>query len=725
MNGDLGHALVDQSPFDYAQLPIHRNPSHSQPTDSSHSSRPTSPSMQEKPLTSLPHFSATSATMSEEPGRQGSLPSESGTTPADALDSRLDRSSSPWRLAIQLAAYATGWAIVLPMEFERLFQARQTADPFAAWLSGFNIDTTLPGLVLLVAPFFWFPRNVILIRRRQKTRRRNATNPQNKHAVAMPTDRGGLGLSFLLATIVGVTSLAVSVGIGSTPARGPGASRLVDLPPAYHDEYSYLFQARTFLAGRTWFPSHAALPELFDQMHVLNEGRFASRYFPGTGLWMAPFVAIDHPYWGHWLAGAVVAMFVFGIGRELSGNGVGFLAGLLTALSPAMGLFSNALLAHHPTLVGLGLFVFTFLRFQRTLSARDAVLAGVGLSFAMLCRPMTAAGVGLPFGIWLVWWLYSGKLPPAGASFRRRLWLTSAVGLPVLSGLTILAAYNHSVTGKWSTTPYQIYTDTYTPRHVYGFNNVKRGERNLGPRVIDNYDTWAENLTPALAVENAKNRIVSSLQWTLGIVPLAMAGVVFVLAIGSMDPRWRLIGAGILSLHIVHIPYWYDGIMHFHYVFESGPLWCLVFATASGVLWQWWQVAGRTLMPIWWNGLIAAALLVTYTACDPLWSPSRITSGIQQLAFSRQKYAAFREMIEQEVVDRPALVLVEPDPADRHIEYITNDPDLSGPVLFGHYDPDKRKLADIVNTFPSRACYLFQPQDGRLLRIQRTKTPTR
>ncbi len=55
------------------------------------------------------------------------------------------------------------------------------------------------------------------------------------------------------------------------------------LPPAIHDEYSYLFQARTFLEGRTWLPGFPQHPELFDQMHVLNEGRFASRYFPATG----------------------------------------------------------------------------------------------------------------------------------------------------------------------------------------------------------------------------------------------------------------------------------------------------------------------------------------------------------------------------------------------------------------------------------------------------------
>ena len=142
------------------------------------------------------------------------------------------------------------------------------------------------------------------------------------------------------------------------------------------------------------------MPELFDQMHVLNEGRFASRYFPGVGLWLAPFLAIGHPYWGQWLAGGLTAFFIFWAGRELAGNRVGLTAGLLTALSPGMGLFSNLLLSHEPTMAALAVFLFAFVRFMRTGRASDALWAGCGLSFAMLCRPMTAAGFGLPFGVW-------------------------------------------------------------------------------------------------------------------------------------------------------------------------------------------------------------------------------------------------------------------------------------------------------------------------------------
>ena len=92
------------------------------------------------------------------------------------------------------------------------------------------------------------------------------------------------------ARLLGAISLALFVlSVGMTWAIG---REFAEMPPAFHDEYSYIFQAKTFLAGRAYFTPHSH-SEFFDQMHVLNDdGVFASRYFPGVGLWLAPWVAI-------------------------------------------------------------------------------------------------------------------------------------------------------------------------------------------------------------------------------------------------------------------------------------------------------------------------------------------------------------------------------------------------------------------------------------------------
>jgi hypothetical protein len=195
----------------------------------------------------------------------------------------------------------------------------------------------------------------------------------------------------------------------------------------------------------------------------------------------------------------------------------------------------------------------------------------------MLCRPMTAAGFGLPFGAWFLWSLLAGirrqpvsdatapassPLPPNGR-LRRAVCLT----IPLVVSLAAVFYYDRTITGNDLVSPDQLDTDTYTPRHGDGFNNVVRGERRLGPKVLDNYDRWAENLTPRLAAENVARRAAASARWTLGIVPLATAPVVFVLAVRwRVDWRWRRITAAVVTLHAVNVPYWFVGIMNWHCV---------------------------------------------------------------------------------------------------------------------------------------------------------------
>jgi 4-amino-4-deoxy-L-arabinose transferase-like glycosyltransferase len=512
----------------------------------------------------------------------------------------------------------------------------------------------------------------------------------------------------LLSLLVGIVSLAASLAVGA---------RFDDLPPAYHDEYSYLFQARTFLAGQVSFPSHVAA-RLFDQMHVLNEGQFASRYFPGAGLWMAPFVAAGHPYWGHWLAGGICAALMFWIARELAGDAAGLIAGLVTALSPGMALFSNLLLAHHPTLVGLGIFVLGFLRMVRSANWGWGLISGTGLAFAMICRPMTAAGVALPFGIWFLYrclrWLQArrraGDVSPRIG--RPVLSLAAALALPLILTLASLFPYNKSITGDGWLTPYSQYTSLHTPSHVYGFNNVERGRQHQGPRVIENYDKWAENLTPVLAITNAGIRWSASWKWTLGLMPMTLALCGGLVLCRRLPAGTWLIFAAILSLHAVHIPYWFVGMEDQHYVFEAGPLWAVWVAVVTVEAARVWNATGQRMMFAWWAILLAAAVVMNWTIGSgqptALKLSAPLKQGIERVAFARRKHGRFAQIVARRAVSVPALVLVEADPADRHIDYVSNSPDLQSPVLIGHYLPNLVPIAEVRRLFPDRKLFLYR-----------------
>ncbi len=639
----------------------------------------------------------------------------------DNVSARTRTGSSRWSVAFW-SAWLAAAGLVVWNEWPRwLSSAEENA---VGWQSDPHVDWTPFVPVLLLAIPLWLIRHPLLDRPPRLWSLVGQWLDESCPTPDQPTPVAQHVRAFGLSALVAASGFAMSWHVGQ---------QFGDLPPAYHDEYSYLFQAQTFLAGRLSFPSFEPMPELFDQMHVLNEGRFASRYFPGAGVWIAPFLWMGDAWWGHWTAHALAAFLVFWIGRHLANNRVGLLAGLLMAVSPGVGLFSNLLLAHHPTLVGLLMFVITFLKLRMSLryGARAwdwALLAGTGLTYAMLCRPMTAAGVGLPFGLWFGWWILTGPATPHrlgipgqwNVPILMRLQVALAMVLPLAIGFAVLFGYNAAVTGDALVTPYQQYTDIYTPRHVYGFNNRVRGEAALGPKVLEHYDTWAENLTPALATKNAWRRSVFSLRWTLGIVPLVMIAVVFLLTINRWSSDWWLIAAAIISLHVVHLPYWFEGIMGWHYVFESAPFWLLLFAGMLDKLQRVWKSTERPWMPLWGLSLISMSVLVNLVTIVPLW-PARIDVGIAEVAFSRKRYAAFEQTVQQFVGDRRAFVLIQPDPSDRHMDYVVNDPGLQNQVLYGRYRPNVTVTSEIATLFPDRDFWMFDAATGEVTLLSRSR----
>lgn len=527
-------------------------------------------------------------------------------------------------------------------------------------------------------------------------RHRRASSPKIEQTTAWTAV--DTGAAMLIAGVALALSLITAAAIGP-------------LPPAYHDEYSYLFEAQSLLAGRMTWPSHAVHPELFDQMHVLNEGVMASRYYPGTSAWIAPWLALGRPWWGHWLAGALSAAAVYGVGRELAGRRCGFVAGLLFAAAPGPALFSNLLLAHHPTLLGLMIFLWGFVHGQRTASWRSFFIAGTGLSFAMLCRPMTAAGFALPFGVW--WLAAAFRRGPERPPRKISAWL--ALGLPLVAGWGAMLAYNHAVTGRFDTSPYQVYTEIYTPRHVYGLNNVIRGEQHLGPKVIEEYDRWAENLTPELAWRNVLDRLLATGLWTIDLPLLAMTALGVVVICRRSDFRWTWLALSLLSLHAAHWPYWYAGIMGWHYVFETAPLWCLVCGRLTNLLWQTWRAEQRDALPFWWCGLAVIAWLGVYAPLSDE-APSRWQKGAAAIQYPRRQHAEFKRWVTETVGNRPALVLVDVAHQGAHLDFVINPPSLSGSLLLGRYRAGQTHVPAVVRDFPDRAVYLCRPDSRELER---------
>lgn len=479
------------------------------------------------------------------------------------------------------------------------------------------------------------------------------------------------------------------------------------LPPAYHDEYSYLFQAETFRGFHWSVPSPERYPELFNQMHVLNEGRMASRYLPGTGAVILAGLIAGLPQLGHWCCAAIAALLAYATANELAGRVAGCTAGLSFAVAPATIVFGNLLLAHAPTLAALAVFVYFTMRWLRTCQPLDAALASFGLAASILCRPATAFGCAIPFAIAVAWVLLRS------ARDKRFQWLgiaTLAWFIPLLVGFSILYAYNRDITGSGWTMTYQYYTDIYTPRHVYGFDNVVRGEQHLGPKVNELYDRWATNLTPALAVENTITRLLGSWLWTWDPLVLFVTAVAtpIVLLTTSADRRWWLILGAIAGLHGVHFAYWYTGIFGWHYVYETSWLWLLLLGLvtqstlASGLFSR-----GATVSLVWPTTVIVAGIGAT-VVIPGVSNVPRTWRAWDSVRYARQRHAEFFAWTKNAVTP-PALILVRPTDEELYMSYVTNSPGLVDPIIYGHEMRSVASPEDVARAFPDRHVYVCEP----------------
>ncbi len=583
--------------------------------------------------------------------------------------------------ASETRAIGTGWQLLAWFAAIVLswwgFQGR-----FADW----STDLALATLGwLLLGPIAW-----LLVRQRRRP------------AVSVAaTSRSITAQDLSASLIIGGLAFALSV-MTAIPQWS--------LPPAYHDEYSYLFQAETLLAGRFSWPSAAAFPELFDQMHVLNEGRMASRYYPGTGLWIAPWLAMGMPYLGHWIAGSLSAVLVYWVGRELSDRTVGWIAGIVFAAAPGPALFSNLLLAHHPTMLALLVFTFWFLRGMQRDGVGNGLIAGAALAAAMLCRPMTAAGFALPFGVW--------SLIRCGGAWRSgqtAVWRNIILGLgaPLVCGWGVMLTYNHDVTGNGFTSPYQVYTDLYTPRHVFGLNNGVRGDRHPGLKVLKTYDDWAENLTPSKAWENVLNRLIATAMFTVEMPLLLVTLILGIILWPRMPTGWKLVTASIVSLHALHWPYWFAGIFGWHYVFETAPLWCLMLGYVGRGLIRTWMSQDRVMLPFWAAGFLGLAWLGMYVDAGEAWA-SRWKKGIGVIAYSRQQYAVFHEILQRDVTQLPALVLVDGPHDGQQIDFVTNHAGLTSPILLGRFREGQTNFSAVAAAYSDRHLYRYHMQTQRV-----------
>jgi len=134
-------------------------------------------------------------------------------------------------------------------------------------------------------------------------------------------------------------------------------------------------------------------------------------------------------------------------------------------------------------------------------------------------------------------------------------------------------------------------------------------------------------------------------------------------------------------------------------------------------------------MSVWWGAVLLAAVLVNNLAVSPFWTVSRLGAGTSEFAFARQKQFAVRSLVEQSVTEKPAVILIRHDPADRHNDYVSNHPSLTGPILYGRLPVrhvtgtprlsgnEQLTVHNVIRAFPNRAVYVLDIAHRRFGRV--------
>ncbi len=212
------------------------------------------------------------------------------------------------------------------------------------------------------------------------------------------------------------------------------------------DEWSYLIQAHIFSHGRLAVPSPMHR-EFFDYVHIVNNGRYYSKYPPGWPCLLAIGVFLGVPRLVNPLLGAGTLLLLYTMGKKLYTPQIGLLAALFALASPYFLFNTASYFAHTASLFFVALLLFLLMQGWDERSSLYFFLAGLSGSAAFLVRPFDQGAVLIPVGIFLV------------VSRARKQLSThhvAAFGLGHLHGFLLFLLYNTFQNGHPLVTGYHV-----------------------------------------------------------------------------------------------------------------------------------------------------------------------------------------------------------------------------------------------------------------------------
>ncbi len=228
----------------------------------------------------------------------------------------------------------------------------------------------------------------------------------------------------------------IGVFIGCLLICGSISWHIFNGVPGFIDSCIYMFQARLFAHGLFAAP----LPpetQFFEATHTILSDKWYTVYPPGYPAILALGVLFRISWLVNPLLGALTIVCIYLLAKELYRDTTAKLSAILACASSFFLFMSSEFASHTATLFFVTLAFLSFVwMIKKKRPILSAVVCGISLGIALLCRPYTTVWICVPMGI-------------AAIVMRKELSLRHIlIGfIPILVACLAFLAYNAATTG--------------------------------------------------------------------------------------------------------------------------------------------------------------------------------------------------------------------------------------------------------------------------------------
>lgn len=502
---------------------------------------------------------------------------------------------------------------------------------------------------------------------------------------------------FRSALLASCLALALYLVVGYVGGRG--------FTPHMHDEFAYIFQAKTFAHGKVSFPA-PPIPEFFESFHILTEKVYASKYPPGHALVILPGVLLGFPILMPIVLSAGSLLLLYLIVRTIESDQCALLCLGLFALSPLQVMLATSHLSHTSSLFFLLLFVYLSGCVKEQRSRLLAPASGVALGIAFLARPVTALAVAFPFVIRD--FFVSINDARKGKWEGLRCFLATSISFALIAGS--LLAYNLLVTGDLLRFPWVEYTERYIPMDTLGFQHDSQTawQRNLSPLMTEFNRNYVEPLKKAYSFWGAVKQFwVQRLPDTIYVSDdnFGLAALVPFAFLVPLLPQERLFLASAASLFFAYF-FYYGGFPRYH--FEVVPF--LIYFFVKGTL-----VFSRILTKDG-SRFLQRFLLFHLMSGVIVALPCNLLGGFYSKRNLTKYHSEFRDLVRNLDGDSKLIFIHYKPDHQYHYDLINNEPDLKNSKIIYVHDLGARNL-ELMKCFPDRNFYRFDEAKWEIERL--------